>query len=74
MKTVVEPTSEPRHTSGSRNLPTGSQPSRKAKIQIIISAKAGVKTVKSAVPVMVAAYSRRPPRRQAIAFPSRKPM
>ena len=62
-------TSDPLQTSGSRNFPTGNQPSRKANTQIIIRAKAGVKAVNRVAPDMVAAYSNSPPRRQTMALP-----
>ena len=54
-------------------MPTGNQPSLKANAQIIIRAKAGVKAVNSTAPEMVAAYSNRPPLRQAMALPRKKP-
>ena len=74
LKTWLALTSTPRQTRGSRNFPTGNHPSLKANIQIIIRAKAGVKAVNSVAPEMVAAYSNSPPRRQAMAFPKKKPM
>ena len=62
-----------RHSTGSRNLPIGSQPAWNANSQIIISANHGVNTVYSVTPPSVAPYSVQPPLRHAIILPSPKP-
>ena len=73
LNTELAVTSEFLHTSGSKNFPTGNHPSLKAKIQIIISANAGVNTVNKVVPVIVAAYSKKPASSPGDGLPQQEP-
>ena len=73
LKIVFESVGASRHTTGSRNLPIGSQPALNANSQIIIRPNQGVNTVYSETPPRVEVYSTHPPRRQAMILPSANP-